>query len=517
MQTVSALSVSPNTFSSTTPHNSWFNEHFRITPDNTTDISIYYSSPFSINFSETSISGLSTYRDIDFSIQIPKHFKDGSYDSKIFIEGENQTEQIDVMLTVPEDKSFTLSNTSFNISIDVGEVKYVSFSIHGDGNSPFLLKIKNNTVDFLLLPKNITIYPSLTQNIFATIRPTHTVGNFTSNILFNETKQTWRIEVIDTEPPEILEVLVPDDIMAAKDFRVHVRVGDNTEVDNVWLKIDNQSYKMDRKLIFYSENLNLRLVGNHTLYIMANDTYGNEIAKEIKITLQPYDEYIVSDFTYLQISANSSYISEVFKSDIEVPISISLENISFLPTESNQQSNYVMFYDVYNRRKEIEENTTYDLHKTDRFSLGFAGVGYGYYKGAVKVLLPDWMGSDKLVDFSIRVAESDLPSEHKDKFGDIELECVLNDTAYAQNDPLPFICLTKYPKNTDIEEVGIFLTPDMRDVLESTWKDDYEGEENLRKQVELERTIVLVLFMVMLVIVLIKIFLIDKGFRLKLR
>jgi len=495
---VLSLDVSPLNFNDNVTHNSIYSNHFIIVTTNTTDVNIYYSSPFIIDFSETNLYNLSSPKEIDFNITIPKYFNSGTYDSYIFIEGENQTEIIDVNLKVLDDTNYTISNESISLNVSSGDTRIFFTAIENHGNTILILNINNNC-SFLDTLNSIRIYPSFSVEVPVLLNiDNDMIGNYTCNVTYGDKTQTWNVDVKDDISPKIVNIFYPKEVNANDVIVVQAEVYDNVNISSVDVEILNKTYNSEITDNLYKSSFRIKEIGNITGKVKATDVFNNTSEKNITIEILPRDNIKLRDFKFLQILQNSTISEKIFEIDNLIDLNVTLEEFSF-QSDTGESADYELYVESNNERNDLKVNETLEIENTKEIYLCFNGKTKGYYSGKIKIDVPEWVGESVYVNFSGKVGDLTIPENYEGMIGDRKIVCEANMVNNSISES-SYRCYVDYPIDTKLDNLGIFYTKEMIENYKNSINQTVEAKEMEIKIIRRERNIFLGILIAILII-----------------
>ncbi len=466
-----ALIVTPMEFEGEVEHGDVWNDHFRVVPENISqDISLFYSSPFLIALQNNSIDNLSTYIDIDFNITIPKQFPEGTYTSYIFVIGENETEVVDVVLTIQKTLNFSI-NVEDNITAGTGDSGFVVFDIKNTGNEVLNIEvlISSNEIDFYLdaeTIENINIYPNLSVQVPVSYiiseeldQDSYTVNVTVTNKndLFSKNKEII-FDIIDTLPPEVYSVEFNGTIKAGYDFGVNVLAFDNLGIENVDVIFDNKtlsSTEMTNDAYRFVHNI--KGTGPHQFEVIVNDINNNSVKENFTITLEMAESAIFHDIDYVKINKDELFRFDIFDSDIPVPFCFDMDYIDFIGDQNNDNSTYNFFLYM----NEVKKKFNSSANETDNFSMCLEGQNFDFaFKGDeegrldVEFILDfaDWVQKEKRITIGTDVSERTIKKNVTVRTGSNKMSCIYEEDNQWHCGGLVF------PGHVNHEDIGVLMT-----------------------------------------------------------
>lgn len=470
--TAQAVIVSPNHFSESLEHGSNFTEHFRITPEGLSEqVTLSWSSPFGVNITSEPLN-LSTYRDLDFSMDVPEGFLQGNYQSYIFVHGENGTKIVAIDLEVLGDSTFEVIQ---NISVDarMGEVEYFMVPVRNTGNE--ILDFSFNTSIAIGSLESATpfirMYPRTSAEVpfILEVNEDTVPDTFLSTIRVhggNQTKDVAvEVRVIDSIPPEIMDGGIRDnegdDIEAGIAHPFWADCEDNIKVKSVHMRIEsddyNDTYGMSLGEGIWELDYTPEFIGDTEFTFICEDDKGNTARKTIERAVTQVQGCEISDVEFYSLKKGTTVSRPILDCANEVPVGISLRDFEYDPIENINSSVFDIFIDDGAEKHNLG-NDTVELEGVDYLKIGLRANGTGFYTGKIRLEFDPWIHDDVTLDFSGKIGDLTVPESIKKYVGDGYLNCDANLTDDERTSN--WVCEFIYPITTDINQIAKPMTPE---------------------------------------------------------
>lgn len=474
-----ATTLSPTTISHTTDSGESHNFNFRITPNFNQDYTIFDSSPFTLTY-QSSFSNQGTFVDVPVNLTVPQHFSPGVYTSKIFVQGQNETDTVEITTTVPEDK--TISWELSGHKLKNGNTGELILKGKNEGNVNVKISLaKTDRFEGKYNSYTAVRGQDIEFPLFYRVADNETLGSRNSTLIFTidgvQKTETLSYEIVDGISPTI-SLVSNKTVLFGNNVPVKLNISDNLEVSTVTYSFLNQTHnaKLESEMWnLYFNNTNTTIT-DITTNVTVTDIGGNVVSELFNIKFGKDLNYNLTELKVIEISKNRAYLQEilVFENSYETRLK---PIFNFTPDSSGIEGGFEMFIETGGQRYSLSSGSEVVFPTDNPIVLGITSNNAGFLSGTLTFQFDDFRIDDINYDVGVRVGDQDLYKEIK--FSTPYRNSFINGTC-SNDDNGFFDCNFKVPTDSYIGSIPGGNNP----VIFSTEKDLNEIRDTYQDEVD---------------------------------